>query len=394
MYQFILNLIKYKLLYETGYKDLIPMAKALRVEAEGLNRVWQKFCQVLACRDDLIGTILANELRTLLDECPPHEHQETINMIDKDLPNVIFETPFTDEYLIGSGTIAQVYRAYHGGLKRWVAVKVKHPNINNEIDDAYKQYQSISNSFFFPQNLIQCGQEFFTRIYEQANFEHEYIAGLKIRELFNTTSFLPNIFLVPKMIQWTDNILIMEYEPGDLNFMDITDDKLRTQVGLIMIYIQVISIYHGVVHSDLHWGNFSIRTDPLQIVLYDFGWVVDISKTDHEIRRKCAKAFFDRDVIGIFNFLMISTDQKDYHLKSMIDILQTMDDRTHLATKMKRLFLYTQCQGVPYNHDLLAILYACIQCEPLEKMISPLPPTTEIHKHLPYAEFAILNEIF
>jgi predicted unusual protein kinase regulating ubiquinone biosynthesis (AarF/ABC1/UbiB family) len=391
MYQFILNLIKYKVLYETGYKDLIPMAKALRIEAEGLNRVWQKFCQVLACRDDLIGTILANELRTLLDDCPPHNHQDTIDIINEGLPNTIFETPFTDEYLIGSGTIAQVYRAYHGGLKRWVAVKVKHPKINEEIDDAYKQYQTIANSFFFPQNLIRCGQEFFNRIYEQADFKHEYDAGCKIRDLFNTTTSTPHIFVVPKMLKWSSNILLMEYEPADLNFITITDHKLRNQVGLIMIYIQVISIYHGIIHSDLHWGNFAIRTDPLQIVLYDFGWVVDISKTEPETRHKCAKAFFDRDVIAIFNLLITATDNRDYHLKSMIDILETMEPNAHLASKMKRLFLYTQCQGIPYNDDLLAILYACIQCEPLEKLIAPLPPITKIHEYLPYAEFDILT---
>ena len=393
MYQFVLNLIKYKVLYETGYKDLAPRAKALRIEAEGLNRVWQKFCQILACRDDLIGTVLANELRTLLDECPPHNHQDTIQMISTELPNEVFETPFTDEYLIGSGTIAQVYRAYNGTLKKWVAVKVKHPKMNEEIEEAYVQYQSIANSFFFPQNLIHSGQEFFARIHQQADFEHEYKAGCKMKALFETTASTPHIFVIPKMIRWTPNILMMEYEPGDLNFVTISDDDLRTQVGLIMIYIQVISIYHGLIHSDLHWGNFAIRTDPLEIVLYDFGWVVDISHSDPKTRQQCAKAFFDRDPINIFDLLMIPSDQKAYHLKSMTDILETMDPETHLASKMKRLFLYTQCQGVLYNDDLLAILYACIQCEPLEKLIAPLPPITEIDTHLPYAEFTILNTL-
>lgn len=391
MYQFVLNLIKYKVLYETGYKDLSPMAKSLRIEAEGLNRVWQKFCQILACRDDLIGEILANELRTLLDECPPHSHEDTIKMIAHELPNDVFETPFTDEYLIGSGTIAQVYRSYHKTLKQWVAVKVKHPKINEEIDEAYAQYQTIANSFFFPKNLIHSGKEFFARIYEQADLKHEYESGRKMKEIFNTTVASPHIFVVPAMIKWTSNILLMEYEPGDVNFISITDKELRNQVGLIMIYIQVISIYHGIIHSDLHWGNFAIRTDPLQIVLYDFGWIVDISHSDPETRRKCAKAFFDRDTIGIFDLLMVQNDQKEYHLKSMTDILENMDADAHLASKMKRLFLYAQCQGISYNDDLLAILYACIQCEPLEKMIAPLPPITEIHNYLPYAEFISLN---
>jgi hypothetical protein len=195
------------------------------------------------------------------------------------------------------------------------------------------------------------------------------------------------------MITWTPDILMMEYEPGDCNFISISDPDLRNRVGLVMIYIQVISIYHGLIHSDLHWGNFSIRTDPFQIVLYDFGWVVDISHSDSETRRRCAKAFFDRDPIAIFDLLMIPTDQKEYHLKSMTDILSNMEPEAHLASKMKRLFLYTQCQGVSYNDDLLAILYACIQCEPLENLIAPLPPTSEIHKHLPYAEFGILNNL-
>ena len=393
MQNFLWQLVKYKILYETGYKELEPMAVVIRKEAEQLNRVWQKFCQILACRDDLIGPILACELRTLLDNGPAHDHEYTRSVVAEELPDEVFETPFTNESLIGSGTIAQVYRIFSKTSDRWVALKIKHPNINEEIDMAYEQYCSISDSFWFPKNLVHSGKEFFKRIYEQADFEHEYQAGLKMKHIFEIQG-PSTIFVVPQMLKWTPSILMIEYEDGEYTFNSL-DLELRKHVSLIMIHIQIIGIYYGLLHSDLHWGNFSIRLHPLQIVLYDFGWVIDISDLDLDTRKHWAEVFFKRDSMAIFDLMIVhlAPEDKIKHQDAMLQIILAMDPNAYLASTMKQLFLYSQLNDLVYNQDLLAILYACIQCEPLEKIIGGLPSPIEIPQYLPYAEFNCLKNL-
>ncbi|CAH6419336.1 Hypothetical protein HVR_LOCUS540 [uncultured virus] len=379
--------------------DLQKEAHNIRIEAEKLNPVWQKFCQVLACRDDLIGTVLASELRYLLDACPPHDHDVTIQTVAKEMPDEKFVTPFNKQYLIGSGTIAQVYRVYSTNRNKWVALKIKHPNINSDIKTASTQYKSISSSIWFPNNLKICGDEFFKGLSKQEDFELEFVSGRKMKNIFHLSSLSSKntpIFVVPEMLRRSDSIIIMDYEPGDCNLLSIPDPRIKDVVGLTMIYIQVASIYHGLLHSDLHWGNFSVRLNPLRIVMYDFGWVVDLSETPIEMRTKWAKAFFNRNAILIFELMIqsmkISDTEKVTHIMNIRKIMTDMKPTELFSTQIKRMLFYYQSHGLVYNDELIAIMYACIHSEQIEK-ISNVPSPEDVHKHLPFAEFDCLYQL-
>jgi len=422
MYTFFWSLFKYKIRYETGQQNLQDHAKNIRLQAEKLNPVWQKFCQVLACRDDIIGEILANELRKLLDKCPPHDHLITDYLISEEMPEEEFTTPFSDEYLIGSGTIAQVYKAFNSRLNKWVAVKVKHSNIDIYIEEAAEQYKKLSQSIWFPRNLIACGNEFFDGLYKQADFKLEFNSGLRMKAILHESiknSKYPSVFIIPMMLKYSKSIIIMDYEPGDYNLLSlpslkcselspqlniselISDATIQYLIGLIMMHLQIIGMYHGLLHSDLHWGNFSIRLNPLHIILYDFGWIVDISRFSLDFRMKWAKSLLNRDIVAVFELIIqnlnIPIEDKKYHMNNIRDIVDGMElgCNTYLfSDKFKRILLYYQQQGLVYNENLISVIYSCIHLEKIEKMLSHMIPSPDdVLKILSYAEFQCLKEL-
>lgn len=420
MYTFFWNLAKYKIKYETGIWSQLSLesaAKSIRLEAETLNPIWQKFCQTLACRDDIIGHVLANELQVLLDHCPLHSHNYTVKVLETEMPNQQFSTTFTDEYIIGSGTIAQVYRAYNTTSSKWVAVKVKHPDIHQHIEESLRQYTQLSSSLWFPANLKACGDEFFRGLYKQADFTNEFNSGRMMKSILESTynNSLPAspVLLIPEMIMHSSSVIIMNYEPGEYNFISIQDPEIKQLVGSIIIHLQVVGMYYGLLHSDLHWGNFSIRLTPLQVqdptvsdphrnqtfqvILYDFGWVVDISSIPSLIRKEWAKAFFNRDVSKIFALMLADMDIPDHikatHVTNIKNIICKMSDTKLFSDKFKRILLYYHMNGLTYNDNLVAILYACIHSEQIEKMLPDLPSSEKTITYLPYPEFSCLKEL-
>lgn len=375
MYQFAWALVKHEV---TG---TVESARQVRIIAETLNPVWQKFCQTLACREDIIGKVLAHELSSLLDDCPSHSHDHTCAVM-KDL-DVKFSTEFTDETLIGSGTIAQVYRMFSQTHDKWVAVKVKHPHIKECIDDAMEQYTSLSNAFWFPSNIKQCGSEFFHSLYRQADFGLEFQSGTAMKEMLRDSK----LFVVPEMIAVSESAIIMEYEAGHYHLPDITDAEIKAHVCLIIIYFQIASIYHGVLHADMHWGNFSVRLNPLQIVLYDFGLVLDMRSMDTSQRHTWAQAFLNNDAGRIFSFMAPS------HITPMKKILSSLPEGTLFSTQIKRLLLYCQTHAVVYDVTIMSILYACMNCEQLEKMLPIVPSQSEALRVLKYPDFDDLRTL-
>ena len=97
------------------------------------NLVWQKFAQLLSYHEDLIGAELATELQKLLYECPAHDHKYSAKIIRRDFDNE-FDTGHME--LIGSGTIAQVYKIWDKILNEYVVVKIKHPGADNDVFEA------------------------------------------------------------------------------------------------------------------------------------------------------------------------------------------------------------------------------------------------------------------
>jgi len=119
LFWFLTSIIQYKLSW-----DKHTQIQKIKKMIEDAGPIWQKFSQTLSCQEDLIGKDLAIELQDILSDCPQHS-----DVYSKQIINLNFGDKYdlSDMELIGSGTIAQVYRI---GDK---CIKVKHPNVRMKL---------------------------------------------------------------------------------------------------------------------------------------------------------------------------------------------------------------------------------------------------------------------
>ena len=95
-----------------------------------------KFGQWLAERPDLLNQRLIQELKRLQHNFKIHSYEDTLKVIRRD-PNIDKSILYVDKLVIGSGSIAQVHRCIYDNKE--CVVKVKHPNIDNTLENDVKE---------------------------------------------------------------------------------------------------------------------------------------------------------------------------------------------------------------------------------------------------------------
>jgi hypothetical protein len=225
----------------------------------------------------------------MLYDCPVHTDEYSRTIIREMFGN---KYDLTEMKLIGSGTIAQVYKT---GDK---CIKVRHPNVVSEVMDAVATYDSIKNSYFMPVALKMACDAFFEGLVIQLDFHQEFANGKLFKELAHgETDGINNLFIIPRMLDTSDECLVMEYEPSQsiaLCERDKIDKHTLLRACYCMSVFANVMYYFGLYHMDIHFGNFGFRDD--KIVIYDFGFITDVRGTNHNQILK-SKYLYDFDII-------------------------------------------------------------------------------------------------
>ena len=169
LFWFLTTIIQYKF----SWDKTASIAK-MKQMLDDSGSVWQKFGQMLSTQEELIGKDLAVELQKMLYDCPVHTDEYSRTVIRQMFGN---KYDLTEMKLIGSGTIAQVYKI---GDK---CIKVRHPNVVSEVMDAVATYDSIKNSYFMPVALKMVCDTFFEGLVVQLDFHKEFANGKLFKEL-------------------------------------------------------------------------------------------------------------------------------------------------------------------------------------------------------------------
>lgn len=265
--------------------------------------VWQKFAQMLSTSENLIDAELAMELQQMLYDCPVHSDEYSRKTIYRAFGD---KYDLSDMKLIGSGTIAQVYKIGD------ICIKVRHPNVVEEVDSAVAAYNEVKDSYFMPVALKSMCDQFFNGLLQQVNFHQEFANGNKFKRLLHgRTDGTNNLFVIPRMLDYADECLVMEYEPSEMIVLK-GRDKMSDHVVLRTCYCMSILIMLGALygfgHGDIHFGNYGVRDD--KIVLYDFGMMLDISEIDHTLWVKAHQEYDPELVFDIYRL--------DEHIRSQV----------------------------------------------------------------------------
>lgn len=210
-----------------------------------------------------INNNIKNKLSKYYDKCNIHSLEYT---------NKIYKKEFGDDILsdydiidiLGSGSMGQVYKIKEKKTGKFCAMKVLHPDIKYQYYIFYILFNII---FFFIdiKNYIYIKDigNIFIDLKKQTSLINESNNMLQLKSIN-----CDKIFLIPDIIKFSDNVLIMSYIESE-DKKNLTEYK-QESILIKLILLILSNSYYGISHADLHNGNWGIHKD--KIVLYDFGY--------------------------------------------------------------------------------------------------------------------------
>jgi len=268
-----------------------------------------KFFQWASSRRDLFDADFCDHLAVVQNQVKPHSWAQTDKALKKALGEHYQEFLEVEEEVLGSGCIAQVYKARllmkegEGGEKemergqgwtktmpvhasssssfsssspsyREVAVKVVHPHVKSTIDTDLNLFLTIAAGLeSFPSfkywSLADALTEFTTLMYDQMDMRKEAQNLHRLRDNFKSN---PSVtFPEPLDAYVSEDVLVEEYVHGESISNYIAMDEAMAPPGLrqklaalsLSSFLQML-ITHNFAHADLHPGNVLVRDQQQQ----------------------------------------------------------------------------------------------------------------------------------
>ncbi|MEK6839540.1 MAG: AarF/UbiB family protein, partial [Nanoarchaeota archaeon] len=334
-------------------------AVLIRKSLERLGSVFVKLGQMLALRPDFIPVVFCDELYKLLDQVPPFESKQALEILRHELGNNNFSKLLgLNPIPVASASFAQVHKAKlnNGDV---VAVKIQRPNIELVVrrDLAIMRFLArLFDLWFHPANkLINIVEEFETWTKDELDYSLE---ATNIEKFNETAKLVGDGIRGPKVHKElsTSKILTMEFIDGCSLTQIITllkeGKKKRVRelgfdgkdiVGKLIKNMLEMSHVHGFFHADPHPANI-IFTPEKELVLIDFGIVGNLSKKERTLLLRYFRTLMAGNAKDSFNSLLelcgnkqpSNLDEIKEQYSALIDkFVETFDSKTYLEQQIK-----------------------------------------------------------
>ena len=214
----------------------------------------------------------------IFENCPYHDIEHTKKIFNNSMPNSTLEKYIDINTLgvIASGSIGQVYYARRLEDNLEIAIKVKHPNIEKDLENQKELIKFIKFIQYIPYfknkyNLYFNIDDFLSDINLQCDFNNEANNCKTFQDNFKESS---THIIFPKILYQSNDMIISEFIEGD-SFNNLTDiQKYQTSINFICFFYQMLFV-DNFIHGDLHCKNWKVRlnkeTNIIQIIVYDCG---------------------------------------------------------------------------------------------------------------------------
>ena len=288
-----------------GYQ-MTELGSWTRSELINLGPTFIKLGQIASSRQDIFCREFVEELTLLQDSCPPIENENIIQLIESELQTDI-RTAFAtfNEKPYKAASIGQVHNAkLHSGVD--VVVKIQRPKMEEIILNDISTIRDIFTLLSFlgivkdyNNDLLQESEKY---LMQEIDYINEANNAINFRKNFHGNSSI----IVPRINKKysTKRLLIMERVDGR-KITELKKDKSRKlAVTLIIECFLEQLIVHGFIHGDPHPGNMAYVKE--QLVLYDFGLVIDVSKLVQESFDDILLSLIQKDSKKLTNILIKS----------------------------------------------------------------------------------------
>ena len=256
------------------YKDSVENHLLLAKKISDLGICIIKLCQwgyyffSMKLEDNPRYKLLLNALPLLKNNCQKKKSTRLQEYLEPFTTHLAY---VDQEKMCFSASIGQLYRGrLNDKNNEEVIIKIKHDNIEEEIYKWESFLRQLVNIFELKIDL----EDFFYNIKLQLDFENE-IKNLKTfyrRYRKNKKVKIPRFFFGNK------DIIIMEYVdsvPYSKEFKDkLTESEIEYYDLLGKTFYMDSILISDSIHCDLHSGNWGISCSDMNIVIYDFGWVL------------------------------------------------------------------------------------------------------------------------
>lgn len=273
-----------------------------------LGPAFVKLAQIFATRADLVPEPYLSALASLTDRVPPVPWTDIRAVLTESWqqdPDEVLQS--LNPVPLAAGSLGQVHRATYEG--RDVVVKVLRPNVEAVVIRDVRIARRLVDWLYqrFPHHHVLGFRvvldEFGTHVREEMDFVREGFQCTRMRERFADEPRLR----IPRVetALTRREVLVMEYMEGtrvDALDAQVASGAIKPNAlveTLIEIYARMM-LRDGVFHADPHPGNLLV-TDSGQLVLLDFGMVIEVSL---HVR----KALFDAIVAAVRRDAEATTD--------------------------------------------------------------------------------------
>ena len=328
---------RYQVNQDLETDEIHSMIDNITTKITDCGSVWIKFTQwatpileLMYAKEVKIKPYWLQKLELFYENCPVHDIHYT-----KEIYRREFNEELDDYYelgeVIGSGSIAQVYKLTDKITRKEYAMKIIHPDVNYQLSitkrfiDIILYFPCIRNTIYgiFP---IDC-KLFFNQFEEQINMNQESNNLMKMYSHFKDNDFV----IIPTLLKSSENILIMSNEEGTrMDNLDISYYSKSKVINILHLFIKTNQLFYNFNHGDIHKGNWKVRkeNDDYKIVIYDFGFCWNLHPKDMHMNNMITDAFEETDdgirdddiFITIIQFI-INDDSKEMNtiIKKYID---------------------------------------------------------------------------
>jgi ubiquinone biosynthesis protein len=290
----------------------------LASECQQLGPTYVKLGQFISSRKDVFGNEFASCFDTLRDQVTPMSREEVSEVLEEH--PTLLKLINVDLEPIASASIGQVHLATSKKNGRKLVVKIKRPHIEQIVEQDMMMLSTFAKvlvklNMRDADNTVKLLDDIKQNILKESNFSQEAQNISRFYKEYQgyQTSVGINIripFLVPSLS--SPDILVMEYIENftSLDQLSNSDPKQAFTVAraLMDFFISQL-INYGIVHGDPHKGNVGVTSNG-DIVLYDFGCVVTVSK----IEQYCLKELVYFLVAGNKKGIMDTLEQLDVQI--------------------------------------------------------------------------------
>jgi predicted unusual protein kinase regulating ubiquinone biosynthesis (AarF/ABC1/UbiB family) len=286
-----LELIHLKLPRIQSIDDLLPHFEKLKKIVFDCGSLYIKFLQwyfsklksnvinEYECKLELENTIkFINYFEDIFENCPFHSLEHTKEIFQNSMPGINLEDyiDITTLKEIASGSIGQVYYARRKNDNLEIAIKIKHPDIANDLENQLEFIKLIKflQSFTYIRkrfNLIFNIDDFLNDIIQQCDFRVEAQNNIQFRKNFEDSQ---EFIIFPKILFQSEDVLVSEYIPGESIDNLSKTQQFYTTINFLCFFYQMFLV-DNFIHGDLHCKNWKVHIVPnkkkIQLIVYDCG---------------------------------------------------------------------------------------------------------------------------